>query len=286
MAANERFKNIFASPNRASVAASAMVHFGSSLRMILALAIAGVVALLAFLLRALSAGGAVAATFVGAAAVLGGPGWVVLLMFFFVSASLLSRWRAADRERITGALIEKGARRDAIQVLANGAVFAAASFLSTFGNAAAWQAIGAGSIAAATADTWSTEIGTVLGRSPRLITNGRSVQPGTSGAVTTAGIASAAVASLFMALVASRMDWTAPVHAVAAGGMTGSLVDSLLGATIQERRWCTSCLADTERRIHSCGTRTSHRGGISGCDNDVVNLMSIIAGAVVTWILT
>jgi uncharacterized protein (TIGR00297 family) len=258
--------------------------------MIVALAIAGVVALLAFLLRALSAGGAVAATFVGAAAVLGGPGWVVLLMSFFVSTSILSRWRAADRERITGALIEKGARRDAIQVLANGAVFAAASFLSTFGstfgNAAAWQAIGAGSIAAATADTWSTEIGTVLGRSPRLVTNGRLVQPGTSGAVTTAGIASAAVASLFMALVASRMDWTTPVYAVAAGGMTGSLVDSLLGATIQERRWCTSCLADTERRIHSCGTRTSHRGGISGCDNDVVNLMSIIAGAVVTWTLT
>lgn len=74
--------------------------------------------------------------------------------------------------------------------------------------------------------------------------------------------------------------------AIAAGGVAGSLVDSLVGASVQERLWCPACDASTERRVHSCGTTSVHRGGIRGVDNDIVNLMSTLAGAVVTWTLT
>ena len=83
-------------------------------------------------------------------------------------------------------------------------VFALAAALSTrHGNVEAWQAIGAGAIAAATADTWSTEIGTVLGGTPRhLITTGREVPPGTSGGVTIAGTLSGLTGSVLAARVA------------------------------------------------------------------------------------
>ena len=254
--------------------------------MIVAFATAGAIAGFAYLLRMLTVGGGIAATFVGGAAVLAGRGWITLLLFFFISSSALSRWRLSERDRLVDGVIDNRSRRDARQVLANGLVFATAAILSTYGNVELWQAIGAGAIAAATADTWSTEVGTVLGGTPRMITTGRVVQPGTSGGVTIAGFVSAFAGSLLAASAASLMDWGTPVHAVVVGGVAGSLVDSLLGAVAQERRWCDACGVGTERRIHNCGTATAHRGGFAGFDNDVVNLVSIIAGVVITWTLT
>jgi uncharacterized protein (TIGR00297 family) len=254
--------------------------------MIVALASAGLVAMAAHALRLLTASGAVAATLVGAAAVIGGYEWVVLLLFFFASSSAVSHWRAAERERRVGPLVWKAGRRDAIQVLANGGVFGLAAVLSSVTGSPSWHAIGIGAIAAATADTWSTEIGTVLGGTPRMILGWREVAPGTSGGITIAGSVAAVVAALLASLVAGSVHWDTPMRAVAAGGIAGSLVDSVLGATVQERRWCPDCSTPTERRIHSCGTTTLHRGGIRGCDNDTVNLITTIAGAVVTWTLT
>src|SRR4030095_11582112 len=140
--------------------------------MIVAFATAGVIAAVADLMRMLTAGGSIAGTFVGGAALLAGKGWVVLLLFFFISSSVVSRWRAPERERLVGPMVEKGSRRDAVQVLANGIVFAVAALFSIVSNPEPWQAAGAGAIAAATADTWSTEIGTVLGGAPRMLLAG------------------------------------------------------------------------------------------------------------------
>jgi uncharacterized protein (TIGR00297 family) len=254
--------------------------------MIVETAVAGLVALVAYLARLLTLGGALAATFVGGAAMIGGARWVVMLLFFFVTSNGLSHWRRRERDRLVGSFIEKGERRDAWQVLANGGVFAVAALLATYADEFTWQAVGIGAIAAATADTWSTETGTVLGGTPIDILSGRQVAPGTSGGITIAGSATAVVAAILAAFVASAVDWSTPAFAIITGGLVGALADSLLGSTVQERRWCTSCDVATERRTHSCGTTTMHRGGIRGCDNDVVNLLSTIAGAAVTWTLT
>jgi uncharacterized protein (TIGR00297 family) len=253
--------------------------------MLLALLAAGIVAFLAFLGRLLTGSGAIAATLVGGSAVLAGVPWIALLLFFFVSASLLSRWRAGERERLVRDLVEKADRRDAAQVLANGAVFAVAALSSLGDSSGAWESVAAGAIAAATADTWSTEVGTVVGGTPRFILDGRQVPPGTSGGVTVAGTAAGIVGAILAALMAAALDWEVPILAIAAGGIAGTVVDSLLGALVQERRWCDRCELFTERRTHRCGGRTTRRGGIRGIDNDVVNLVSILAGAGVTWLL-
>jgi uncharacterized protein (TIGR00297 family) len=250
------------------------------------LGVAFVVALIANRARLLNASGTIAATFVGGAALLGGVRWVVMLLFFFVTSNALSRWRARERDRLAGAFIQKGGPRDAWQVLANGGVFAVAGILATFTDPVTWHAIGIGAIGAATTDTWSTEIGTVLGGTPTDIRSRRQVPPGTSGGITIAGSATAVVAALLVALVAWVISWSTPTIAIIVGALLGSLTDSLLGSTVQERRWCPRCDIATERRTHSCGTTTVHRGGIRGCDNDIVNLMSTVAGAVVTWTLS
>jgi uncharacterized protein (TIGR00297 family) len=253
--------------------------------MALSFVVAAVVSVFFQRLRWLTAGGAIAATIVGAVTLHAGQGWVALLLFFFLSSNLLSRWRAAERTSRSGDVVAKGDRRDAAQVLANGGVFAIAAFASTLGDALTWQAVGAGAIAAAAADTWSTEVGTVLGGTPRHMVTGRRVPPGTSGGVTFAGSLAGLGGAVLAALLGHTINWDAPVVAVVAGGLCGSIVDSFLGGTIQERRWCDSCAKATERRLHACGTVTRFHGGLKLMTNDMVNLACTLTGAAVAgWL--
>lgn len=239
----------------------------------------------AYALRLLTRGGAVVAAMIGAASIIAGVQWVIALLFFFVTSNVLSRWRRRDRDRLVGGIVEKGDRRDAMQVIANGGVFGVAAVLATVGDHVSWQHIGIGALATATSDTWSTEVGTVLGDTPRSLWTGEPVPAGTSGGITIAGLVAALVGALAVGALASMLDWSTPWQAIAAGALAGSALDSLLGATVQERRWCPSCHAGTERRVHTCGTKSVDRGGVSGCNNDIVNLISTIAGAGVTWIV-
>ena len=260
--------------------------------------IAVAIALVARRFRTLSAGGAAAAAVVGAIAIAAGWSWGILLLAFFVSASMLSRWRRAEKESRTAGVLEKDDERDAIQVLANGAIFAAAAFLFklrwflsreviidqdptwTIG----WMVLGAGALAAACADTWSTEIGTLAPGAPRLITSRREVPPGTSGGITGAGLAGGACGALFMALMVRIVHWPWSIAAGAGvGGIVGALADSWIGATLQGRRRCPKCGVGTERWVHDCGTDTEEAGGIAWVDNDAVNALSTGIGALVAF---
>jgi len=69
--------------------------------------------------------------------------------------------------------------------------------------------------------------------------------------------------------------------AVFVGGIAGSAADSLVGATVQERRWCDRCAKGTERRVHTCSAATRITGGIPGVRNDFVNVVCTVVGAAV-----
>ena len=162
----------------------------------------------------LTTAGAAAALAVGGATIWG-VGWrgFGLLLAFFVSGSLLTRG---------------GGQRTARQVFANGGVAALAAL------AGSWPAF-AGALAAATADTWATEIGAYSPTAPRLITSGASVPRGANGGITPLGTA----AGVLGAAVIGALTWVLGPHdlrlagVVAIAGAVGMLVDSLLGATAQ-----------------------------------------------------
>ncbi len=242
--------------------------------------IACVVALVAVRSRALTRDGGVAAVVVGTICVAAGWSWAALLVVFFVTSSALSHVRGTARARLTESVVAKGGERDAMQVLANGGIFSLAALLSLLLPWAGWIPFGAGAIAASTADTWSSEIGTLSSTKPRLVTTWQRVPAGTSGAITPLGLVAALAGALLIALLVWAMRWP-PGVAIAAlvGGVAGALVDSFIGAIWQARRYCPRCDADTERSIHPCGTTTHITGGISWLDNDGVNLMSCAAGA-------
>jgi uncharacterized protein (TIGR00297 family) len=256
-------------------------------RWLLALAAATAIAGAAFRFRGLSPAGAFTAAILGTT-IVGAAGWWsgFLLVAFFVTASLLSR-TGRDTSVVSAA---RGSRRDAVQVFANGgvALVCALGYLGTGHHA--WLLALAGSLAAAAADTWSTEIGRTSPSRPRLITSGKPVPAGTSGAISRRGLAGAAAGGTMIGTLAATgaatsglpipWGWATVLLAVTLAGVAGALTDSLLGATLQDQRWCDTCDLQTELRIHRCGTPTRLSGGIPWITNDVVNAGCVITGAV------
>jgi uncharacterized protein (TIGR00297 family) len=239
-----------------------------------------IVAFVARRARALSPSGTIGAFVVGTLAVTAGWDFAGLLILFFTTSTLLSRWRSALKESRAAGVVEKGHERDFVQVVANGGVFAAAAALAVAIPASLWGIAALGALAASTADTWSTEIGIAFGGVPRSITTGKPIPRGLSGGVTFVGSAAAAVGGLVIAGGAGLFGW--PWHAVVAiagGGVSGAFTDSMLGDTVQERRRCGSCGAFTERQVHTCGGTTVRVSGRGGFGNDAVNLTSSMVGA-------
>ena len=239
------------------------------------------VGFLARLAGALTIGGAVAAALVGGAVFgAGGALPAAALLAFFVSSSLLSRLGRRRKLALAGRF-SKGSSRDAGQVLANGGVAALLSLARGAWPGEAWLVAAVGALAAANADTWATELGVLARQQPRLITSGRAVQRGTSGAITAFGMGASLVGAGLVALVAvvlgagPRAGW-----AILGAGLGGALIDSLLGATLQAGYYCPICRQETERHpLHNCGNATVHASGLRGLGNDHVNFIATAAGA-------
>jgi uncharacterized protein (TIGR00297 family) len=270
------------------------------------LALSAIIAVLAYRRGSLSPSGALGALVVGTLIFgLGGWVWGVVLAVFFISASTLSHFK--EREKATVAeKFEKGHRRDIGQVMANGGLGALIAVLNATVPETAvprelWFYLFIGVMATVTADTWATELGTLSKAPPRLITNGRTVEVGTSGGVSPLGTGVSLLGGLLIGLTAGLLgavvgllNWNSAIvigFIGAASGAAGSLIDSLMGATIQQIYYCDTCQKETERRVHRCGTTTRPVRGWSWMNNDLVNLISSLGGGLVAailggWLLT
>lgn len=251
------------------------------------------IAVLAYRRDHLSETGAVAAIIVGTAVFgFGGWTWGLLLIAFFVSSSALSRLTSAAKDS-AASRFEKSGRRDFGQVLANGGLATGLALLYAIVPWEGWFAAYLGVIATVTADTWATEIGTLDPRPPRLITSGRSVEAGTSGAISLYGllatIGGAALIGLAGSLLVDLVPSWRTISVGLAAGLTGAMVDSLLGATLQAQYVCEICGEETEGARHRCGRRALKTRGLAWLDNDAVNLLASAAGggcALALWLLT
>jgi uncharacterized protein (TIGR00297 family) len=246
-------------------------------------AAAAFVAYAAYRLGTLSLGGALAAVVVGAATygALGVPGAAVLLAFFVSSIGLSRFGRARKRELLVD--VGKTGPRDASQVLANGAVAALCAVLAVWVNTRYGYAF-AGAFAAAAADTWGTEVGTLSRRAPVSILTLRRIPAGLSGGITLPGTLAEVAGALFVAGVALVIGRYALLP-VALGGIAGAVVDSLLGGSLQSLRWCPQCSRATEREPHGCGANTTPLRGLGWIGNDAVNWAATLTGAAVAFAL-
>ena len=248
--------------------------------MIVGLVLATAVALAAHRARALSTSGAAAAIVTGTLAVAAGWSWAIILITYFTCATGLSRYRSAEKEQRSSGVTEKRGARDAVQDFANGGAFAAMAVGYLIRPDPWWQALAAGALAAAAADTWATEIGVLARATPRAILGWQPVAVGTSGGVTAQGMFAAVAGAASTALITWLVRWPAiaTVSAIV-GGILGCVLDSIVGAWLQGRRWCASCATATEQRIHRCGSATTAAGGVAWLDNDGVNAIATFGGA-------
>jgi uncharacterized membrane protein len=137
-------------------------------------------------------------------------------------------------------------------------------------------------------DTWASELGVLWRGTPRLVTTGRRVRRGTNGAVSPLGLAASAAGGLFAGLVfyaaalvsptlwvfeaqraAAQAQWPLALLGLAAG-LGGSLLDSVLGATVQYSGYDRA----SRKVVSAPGETVTTICGRAWLSNNAVNLTS------------
>ena len=236
---------------------------------------------LAYWRGSLSRSGALSAWLVGTLTFgLGGWRWGVLLGIFFVSSSILSHYKEQEK-KAASEKFDKGHRRDFGQVMANGGLGAFVALLSAILPSPLWLAFFIGVMGTVTADTWATELGTLSKRPPRLITTGKVVEVGTSGGVSILGTAVSATGGFIIGLAAGLLTgqfiWLYTLIGTI-GGLSGSLFDSFLGATVQQVYYCGIRQKETEKKLNPLGEPNEPIRGWAWMNNDMVNMLSSVIG--------
>jgi uncharacterized membrane protein len=140
--------------------------------------------------------------------------------------------------------------------------------------------------------TYASALGILSSSPPRLITTGKTVPPGTNGGVSVGGTLASFVGGITMGLImtlcliyensACRSTWIDVTRDLVfwggVGGLGGSSIDSLLGATVQMTRY------DDERKLVVEDGEKEKLKVISGWDvltNNQVNVVSSLCCAVI-----
>lgn len=229
----------------------------------------------------------------------------MLLVFFFTSSKLTKV--GVERKRNIDADFKEGGQRNWIQVLSNSGIATLLVLivwmmtrsqdkcLDSKESQLLTSLIGGviGHYSCCNGDTWSSELGILSDAQPRLITTLKPVRRGTNGGVTKAGLLAAAVAGSIIGLtfiligffttrctydVALKQLLVIPISALA--GLCGSVIDSLLGATLQFSGFCSV----RNKVVGKPGPTVKRISGLSILDNNGVNVVSILLTTVLTSI--
>ena len=235
----------------------------SSVHLMLVLVFALVLGYLAYIAGIADISGLLSATLVGVLIIaFTDVWWFLLLLTFYLLGGGFTKYKYEYKKSL-GIAQGKGGARGYRNVFSNSIVAIAASICYTILPQASYLFlyIYLGSVATATGDTLASEVGTTYKGSPRMITTLKKVEPGTDGGVSTLGETAALLGSSAIAIFAVLFgvikvdpNCLTDMAIVVVSGFVGTNIDSLLGATLQQR-------------------------GI--LSNDGVNVVSTIAGGLV-----
>jgi len=163
---------------------------------------------------------------------------IIMLALFFVVGSWATNWQIKSKAEIGVAEQRKG-RRTAGQVLANGGAAAILGVLAWYmqSQALMFQLMVAGSLSAATADTLSSELGTIYGKRFYNVLSFKADQRGLDGVISLEGTLIGIVGAALIALVYTMgFGWSRNFFLIILAGFTGNLTDSVLGATLERKQ--------------------------------------------------
>jgi len=244
-----------------------------------------IIAVGSYIFRFLTLSGTIAMFLLGVIVFgIGGWQWAVPILTFFLLSSVLSRYGRSRKEQFD-ALFGKSYTRDWAQVASNGSLAGTMVLLSALFPVYDLYPIYLGALAAVTADTWGTEIGVLTNGRTLSVLSMQPVSPGTSGGISERGTFAGAIGALVIAL--SGYLWYSDLKTatlVMLAGIAGSFADSVIGATLQVQFRCEECGKQTERNVH-CGKQTTRVAGVAWINNDIVNLLCSLVGALTSCAL-
>lgn len=160
---------------------------------------------------------------------------IAMLAMFFLLSTLATSHKKKEKKKLTR---EYSQKRDARQVLANGGLTAVLGLLAFIlpGNAVLATILMAAAFASATADTLSSEMGTVYGKRFYNIISFKPDEKGRDGVISLEGTLIGLVGSIIIAVIfALNFGLNSVFISIIIAGTIGNLVDSLLGATLERR---------------------------------------------------
>jgi len=223
-------------------------------RFLIALAITAGFAVLAWFAGGVNFTGALAGSAVAFIMAVRDLRMFLALLIVFAVTLVATRVGYARKQQLRTA--EPAGGRTAAQAMANLGI--AALVVAIAGKA--WPVLALAALAEAAGDTSSSEIGMAFPGKTLMITNFKSVAPGTDGGISLFGTIAAVLGSASVAVVAVATGLV-PVSQLATiilAGFFGTVIDSLLGAIFERRNLL---------------------------DNDLVNLLSTAAAVGMAWAL-
>jgi len=231
------------------------------------------------------------------------------LLFFYASSSKLTRMGSARKQTLEEGY-KVGGKRGASQVLACSLIGVMAAMArriwvgadgplelllpeggSLLGNQLTLAFVAF--FACCAGDTWASELGVLSKTNPRLVIKPwKQVAPGTNGGVSTVGLLASAAGGLAMGLCHGLLlplqftSWKQRLQEIwmlsivgLLGGLGGSLLDSVLGATIQITHY-----DPVEKMILKKPKEGSIKLGVSLLSNEMVNVVSTAATALLVFV--
>lgn len=218
-------------------------------------------------------------------------GWLgfIALIFFFLLGSMVSR---IGKEKKANAYVlhEHQGARSIVQVIANGfpsLVFAAFYYIT---NSESFLLAVFVCLAAATADTFSSEIGMLSKKQPVSILTLRPIQRGISGGITLLGVMGGALGAFIISFFAVPNFGIKGASVVTIAGVVSSIVDSILGAGFQAKYQIKNEVKEkhlqqlTEQKyLGDKPLKLVH--GFRWVNNDVVNFVSVLVVGLLMTVL-
>ena len=163
---------------------------------------------------------------------------IAMLACFFMAGSWATGWQLTKKLALGTAETDNG-KRTAGQVLANGGMAAILCAIAWYfpGQRQMIAIMVAGSLAAATADTLSSELGTIYGRRFYNVLTFKKDTRGLDGVISLEGTLAGLVGAIFISIIyAIGFGWGLPLCWIIIAGFTGNLVDSILGAWLERKK--------------------------------------------------
>ncbi len=227
-------------------------------------------------------GGLMAIIYLALSSFFGHTALVVMIFGLFFVEAIISKVTTKIFNQRSGAVKEKHSR-GLYQILANAFAPMVCTALYYFTNSQVFLFGAIVSLAEEFSDSVASDVGRLSGKPPRDILTLKHIDAGISGGVSVLGLVSALLASFMAVAIGYAFGVMDAINYLILSALAfgGTIIDSLLGSSIQVLYKCPVCNIFTENRTH-CDSDAVKVKGVTAIDNSTVNLLSGVIIALVT----